>query len=283
MCIAGCTDPKRSAIAAFKSEKARLEGITAQNSGKSLGEVAAAFTMLKEVSHKLAVKETGTGLYKGNKSTDSTTSVIATDCTEIVYEVLSDTFEQQKQSNVWTQIRSLTREYTKISRRGKLSGIDLQAALQKKLGWAGVFWAPDPLYPKYSWKSLPKNDQEVAYYVAKREKTYLKAFGGAKDYPGLSIDKLVVNYAPEKDSTTLKDDKDLNRLRKVPFGVFSAHGGAHMCLIVSGIVYEVHWDHPSTSERVIEGRPLEIWGGFGRWGAGAIVAPRADVNKAWKV
>ncbi|NPC71017.1 hypothetical protein HPP05_14785 [Corallococcus exiguus] len=269
-------------IASLKAEKTRLEAITAKDSGKSLGEVAAAFTVLKDVAHRLAVLEKGTGLYKGNKSSDPTTSVIATDCTEYVIEVLSDTFKQQKQTEVWGQIKTQMRANMKLRGATAPSGIDLQAALQQKLAWKGIFWAPDPKYPKYEWKSAPNTEQSFAYLKAREAKSYYKATGNARNYPGVSIDKLTVNYAPEKDSSTPQDTKDLKRLRRVAFGVFSAHGGFHMCLIISGIVYEVHWDQPSKSEKVMEGTPLESWGGLGRWGSGAIVAPRADVERAWR-
>ncbi|QAT84212.1 hypothetical protein EJ065_2640 [Corallococcus coralloides] len=270
-------------IASLKAEKIRLEAITANDSGRSLGEVAAAFTVLKDVAHRLSVLEKGTGLYKGNRSGDPTASVIATDCTEYVIEVLSDTFKHQKQTDVWVRIKTQMRANMKTRGATNPSGLDLQAALQQKLAWEGIFWAPDPKYPKYEWKSVPASEQSFAYLKARESKSYYKATGNAQAYPGISIGRLVVNYAPESNRATPKDTKDLNRLKKVAFGVFSAHGGYHMCLIISGIVYEVHWDKPSTSERVMEGTPLESWGGLGRWGSGAIVAPRADVEKAWRI
>ncbi|HEX8703129.1 MAG TPA: hypothetical protein VF815_30110 [Myxococcaceae bacterium] len=279
MCIAGCTDPRKAEISSLKSQKTFLEGIVAKDSGKSMGEVAAAFTRLKDVAHDLAVREKGMGLYKGNKSGDGA-AVKATDCTIYVLEVLEDTFKQQNRAEDWAAVEKQMRANTKLAGRDKLSGLDLQAALQKMQGWAGLYWAPDPTYPGYSWYKLKPDEQSYAYTIAKTQKTYYKN-NPIVGYPGVTIDKLVVNYAPEHDSKIPKDTRELERLKKLPFGVFSAHGGLHMCLIVFGLVYEVHWDKKSDSRELMEFKSLEEWGGLGKWGSGAIVAPRADFNKAW--
>lgn len=279
MCIAGCSSPTQAMIQALRAEKTRLDGITANGSGKSLGEVAAAFTMLKDVSHRLSVLETGTGLYKGNRSGD-TSSATATDCTIYVLEVLKDAFTQHGRAKEWEAINKKSGENKKLRGENTLSGIDLQAALQAGQKWAGLFWAPDPTYKSYTWKSVKSDEQSYAYHVAKKQGTYYKGF--VKDYPGISIDKLVIDYAPEQGSSTVKNTKELVRLKRLPFGVLSAHGGYHMCLIVSGVVYEVHWSESSKSLRLMEATLLESWGGLGRWGSGAIVAPRADVDKAWE-
>jgi hypothetical protein len=50
-------------VAALEAEKTRLEAITKAGSGKSFGEVGSNFAQLKDVSHDLAVLESGTGSY----------------------------------------------------------------------------------------------------------------------------------------------------------------------------------------------------------------------------
>ncbi|MEZ4401414.1 MAG: hypothetical protein R3B06_15420 [Kofleriaceae bacterium] len=63
-----------------------------------------------------------------------------------------------------------------------------------------------------------------------------------------------------------------------PFGVLTARGARHMAIIVSGVVYAVHWDAGASAARLYAATPLEAWG----WDSGAIVAPAADVDKAFK-
>jgi hypothetical protein len=283
MCIAGCnqsSDSRPSELAGLSATRSVLENITKMGSVPVLfGAEAAAFAYLQGVNHHIAVLQTGKGLYKGTHSGDAE-PVKATDCTIFVLDVLESAFTNQGRTDEWTKVKAKAREYTKLRKQSTLSGIDIQAALQSVLGWNGIFWAPDPKYPSYTWRSVKNDEQSYAYDIAKNRKTYYRGFVDTQ-YPGVSIDQLVVNYAPESGSSTTQDTANLEKLRGVPFGVLSAHGGYHMCLICYGKVCEVHWSEPSTSAKLFAETPLETWGGLGNWGSGAIVVPTSDFKKAW--
>ncbi|UOT08363.1 MULTISPECIES: eCIS core domain-containing protein [Rhodococcus] len=283
----GCSE---DAVQKMKNRKHELEDVTKQGSGKSFGEVGAAYTEIVDLEHDLAVKETGRGLYKGGKSTD-TSSAKATDCTLIVFQILRDTFNQQGRSAEWAKVEKKYHANTKNrgGQAGHGSGVDLQAALQSELGWKGIYWAPDPTFA-YKDEDVSRVKGSEAKYssdIAKSKGTYYKGFGKKKGYPGVRVDELVVGYAPEPGSTTTADSTGLNKLKRLPFGVMSAHGGYHMTLITSGKVTEVHWESPSTTPDVITRENLESWAigprsGIHYFASGAIVAPAEDVDAAFR-
>lgn len=282
-------------FASLTAEKTKLEATTKAGSGESFGEVGSGFAKLKDVSHDLAVLETGTGIYEGSRCTAKSPGATPTDCTNIVLEVLSNTFMQQGLGEDWAKVK--TKYNRNITARGdtNLSGLDIQAALQSEAGWKGIYWAPDPKYqvPKEDLSNANSNEASFSAGIAKDKGTYYKDFG-KKGYPGLSIDQLVTNYAPEVPkasnstaSKTKKDTTQLNKLKKLPFGILAAHGGYHMTIITYGKVIEVHWDKEATDVDVIEQTDLERWAvgpksGYHYYASGAIVAPAVDVDKAFK-
>ncbi|MBW3571599.1 MAG: DUF4157 domain-containing protein [Gemmatimonadetes bacterium] len=277
---------------ALEDQKAKLEADTATGSGKSIGEVASAFSRLKDVSHDLAVLKTGKGVYEGNRCSTTTPGATRTDCTQIVLEILGDTFRQQGRAADWAKVRARYAKNTTARGGDRLSGIDVQAALQSEAGWKGIYWAPDPAYQIPSEELSGAKSNEASYALDRAKKgSYYKNFG-KKGYPGVSIDHTVINYAPEAPrsgtaSTTTRDVTGLNRLKKLPFGVLSAHGGHHMTVITYGKVIEVHWEEPSSSVDVIEQTDLESWAvgsksGYHYFASGAIVAPAEDVDRVFK-
>jgi len=151
-----------------------------------------------------------------------------------------------------------------------LSGIDVQAALQSEAGWKGIYWAPDPKYlvpadELAGGKGIKSEEASYTAGIARRKGTYYKDFGKA-GYPGVSVDQSVTNYAPEAPtaghgdaSKTTKDTSQLDKLKKLPFGVLSAHGGYHMTIITSGKVIEVHWDKDATDVNLIQQTDLDKW------------------------
>ena len=283
-------------VAALIAERTRLEVIVKKGSGKSIGEVGAATTRLKDLNHDLAILETGTGIFVGNQCAVAPTGATPTDCTDIVIKVLGEIFIQQGLSKVWDKVKKKYAENTK-ARDGKtgLSGIDVQAALQSEAGWKGVYWAPDPKYliPKAELSGAKSNEASYTSTIASTKKAYLKDYGKV-GYPGVTVAQKVINYAPEqpKDatapaSTATKDLTQLNKLKKVPFGVLSAHGGYHMTLISYGKVIEVHLNAAATDPNVIEQTDLESWAvgpnsGYHYYASGMIVAPAADIDAAFK-
>lgn len=281
-------------IRKLKSQKSKLEAITSDDSA-SFGEVGGATAKLKDVTHDLAVLETAKGIYEGKNLDEGVTPdtrAKATDCTEMVLEILRDTFAQQGRQADWKKVWAKTRELQKL-RGGGLSGLDLQGALQSVLKWKGIFWAPDPgtLIPKQELSHANPDEAQTTFAQAQKG-NYHKNDQGVKGYPGIGIAETVVNYAPERptkdaDSPTKKDTSGLAKLKKLPFGVMSAHGGDHMVIITYGTVVEVHWDERSNSVDVITQTKLENWAvgsdsGYHFFASGAIVAPAADVDKAFK-
>lgn len=281
-------------IAALETEKTNLEATTKSGSGKSFGEVGSAFAKLKDVTHDLSILQTGTGTYVGTQCTTPAAGTTPTNCTNIVLEVLENTFTQQGKSADWAKVKKKWAENTKARGGGGMSGLDVQAALQSECGWLGIFWAPDPSYQVPA-AELDKGRPDEASYtaaIAKKKGTYYKDFG-KKGYPGVSISQVVTNYAPETPtagygtaSTTTKDMTQLNKLKKLPFGVLAAHGGEHMTIITYGKVIEVHWSKEATDADLIEQTDLEKWAvgprsGYHYYASGAIVAPAADVTAAF--
>ncbi len=284
---------------ALRAEKVKLEAITKTGSGASLGEVGAAMAKLRDVKHDLAVLTTGTGLYTGNRSTEYTTGktpagVSSTDCTAFVLDVLKATFSQQGKAADWAKVEKRYKVNTTLRGNNKMSGLDVQAALQSEAGWKGIFWAPDPGYqvPKDQLSKAKSDEASYAYGKAKKG-TYYKGFG-KKKYPGVTIAHQVVNYAPENPkagagnkSPTTQDTTGLEKLKKLTFGVLAAHGGQHMSIISNGKVIEVHWHASSNELNVITQGDLEHWAvgpksGYHFFASGAIVAPAADVDSAFK-
>jgi hypothetical protein len=283
-------------IAALTAEKKQLDAIVKKGSGKSFGEVGAATTRLKEVTHELAILETGTGVYVGNQCAVPAAGATPTDCTNIVLEVLGNVFAQQGRTADWDKVKKQYALNTTARGGTGLSGLDVQAALQSQAGWKGVFWAPDPAYqiPKAELDHARPDEANFTSGVAKSDKTYYKGYNQHPAYPGVAVDQRVINYAPEKPtdpaapaSTATVDTTQLAKLKKLPFGVLSAHGGQHMTLIAYGKVVEVHWDKAATDATLIEQTDLENWAvgprsGYHYYASGAIVAPAADIAAAFK-
>jgi hypothetical protein len=288
-------DKKLQLLFDLSAEKAEHESTTKVGSGKSFGEVGSGFSKLKDVNHDLSVIETGTGIYEGNQCSVKTPGAISTDCTNIVLEVLGNTFNQQGRSADWERVKRKYRQ--NITARGstELSGLDVQAALQSEVGWKGIYWAPDPKYlvPKEELSHANSDEASFTSGRAKDKGTYYKDYG-KKGYPGLSISQSVTNYAPEQPkaghgtaSTLAKDTTQLEKLKKLPFGILAAHGGHHMTIITYGKIIEVHWDKEATDVNVIEQTDLAQWAigsnsGYHYFASGAIVAPANDVDNAFK-
>ncbi|MEA2830676.1 MAG: hypothetical protein QOF22_1424, partial [Bradyrhizobium sp.] len=294
-----------AAIANLKAEETALEPAIAPGSGKSLGEIGGALARLKGVAHDLAVRTTGTGVYEGTHCEVKTPGAIPTDCTTFVIEVLKEVFTKHGRAADWTKIE---RKYKRnIASRGatEVIGLDIQAALQSEAGWKGIYWAPDPQYlvpkqelgdydPKHPLKGVKPEEASYTSTLAKKKGTYYKT----KSYPGVSISQSVTNFAPEKPneprkagypgpSTTTKTTEQLEKLKRLPFGILSALGGFHMTIISYGKVIEAHWRARADYIGLVEETDVEKWGlgpnsGYHAYTSGAIVAPADDVDAAFK-
>src|ERR1043165_7105707 len=309
---------KESAVSALKSKKSAREKTIKAVPRKSLSEVGGSLAEFKHASHDLQVLETGTGIYEGNLCPTVTPGAIRTDCTEFVFEVLRETFAQQGRANDWSKVekkylRNIKARGAKVApvkTPGKEggSGLDVQAALQSELGWKGIYWAPDPSYlvPKEelagydprTGKGIQSEEAISTLRTAKKTGSYYQNFG-KKGYPGVSVAQIVTNYAPEMPieenrkpgypgaSKTKKETTQLDKLKKLPFGVMTAHGGHHMMILTYGKVIEVHYEAAATSATVIQQTDFEKWAvgsgsGYHYFASGVIVAPATDVDAAFK-
>jgi hypothetical protein len=297
-------------LPALIAEKSKLEQTTKPGSGKSFGEVGSSFAKLKDMSHDYNVLVKGKGIYEGKKCEIKTPDAIHTDCTDFVIEVLGDTFAQQGRASDWVKVKKKYRQNTKARGEVSLSGLDIQAALQSEAGWKGIYWAPDPNYlipreefadyyvdPTGRKTGVKSEEAKFTSNLAKNKGTYYKDFGKV-GYPGLSVAHSVTGYAPEMPkeprkegypgpSPTKKTNTQLDKLKKLPFGILSGHGGFHMTIITYGRVIEVHWRAKVTSVEIIEQTNLEQWevgpqSGYHSIASGMIVAPAEDVDAVFK-
>lgn len=285
-----CDETTPSAPTETRADKLKklvkaTDAVVAQGSAASFGELAAAHAEHQLYQHELSVLETGTGIYTGNKSTEHTggktpAGVVASDCTELVYEILGKAFKSAGQDATWTKVKAQARANTKARGKTELIGVDLLAALQSDAGWKGVFWAPDPKFAYKKSDGTDETEHGYAYDVARSAagpKSKRGYYYKQDNQPGVRVDKLAVNFSPEQGSTTKADAAALASLKALPFGVIAARGGRHMAILAHGKVIEIHWKQESKDVTTIEGTPIESWA----WDSGAIVAPAADVAKAF--
>ncbi len=205
-------------------------------------------TQSKEIDAKGYGSYTGT--HSGEEAKDGK-QLKKTDCTIYVLDVLRQAFAAAGRSDDWTRVFA----DAKRTSNGAFKGTELMKSLQTNLGWIGVFWGKDSNNP----------DAEHSYSARKAKK------GGG--YYGIQVDpdKVVTDYAPADESR--KTTTNLEKLRRVKFGVLGARGGSHMAMLLNGQVYEVHWSNSADSHDLFEARPLEEWG----WESGAVVMPPEEL------
>lgn len=281
---------------ALRKEKQKLDKVIA-DARSTFSDVAAAYTRLQLVEHRLAIATTGVGLYEGTQCATPHADATATDCTQIVTKVLQLTLDRLGRKDTWKKLHEKAKKAMEARGARKLSGVDYQIALQDIEGWTGIYWSPDPAYqiPDAELEGAKPSEANFTHGFAKKG-TYYKDWhvdGKTKGYPGLAIAHVVVDYAPEAPnagfgdaSKTVATTSQLTKLAKLRFGVLSAHGGFHMTIISDGKVIEVHWDKEATDPDVIEETDFATWAigpisGFHYYASGAIVAPKSDVAAAF--
>lgn len=231
----------------------------------TLAEIGAAKANTLILEHQIAVAKTGKGTVAGNRCpTQPSPGVARADCTTFVLDVLRFAFASKGQSATWDIV------YNDAQKKGKkFKGTDLISSLNSKAGWKAVFWSPDPTNTADIRKDGTKDTEHlVAYNKVKKKGTYY----------GIPVEKenSIINYRRTNPSDS-KDMSGIEKLKKVPFGVLTARGGNHMSLLISGVVYEVHWKTPETDPNVIEATPLENWG----WSSGIVAMPENDYKTAF--
>ena len=240
--------------------RADVGKIIAAASRHGIGTLAAAIGRDVLLGHQEAVDSTGTGTLHGSKCTAPKPAGAATsDCTTYVADVLSRAFGAKGQAGTWSGVLSAA---TTSSGSSGLKGTELIKALQTKLGWEALFWAPDPTEP-----SDRDPEHPTAYKIAKDKGTYY----------GIRVDpkRSVINYRRTR-SANRADMSGIERLRRLQSGVLTARGGMHMAFVINGSVYEVHWNAPATDRNAITATPLDQFA----WLSGAIAAPPGDLALA---
>lgn len=274
-CIAGCKSCEKAPSIEEQKAELRLKASTLKNtidnpSKVSLGELAAANAKYKDVMHDLEVLERGYGTHVGNEADDlgqnRTPPPSKTDCTEYTVSVLADTFKAKGQGDTFKKILGNANK----SSGGKLKGTKLIEELQTQAGWKAVYWNPDTKFVDKKADGTADTEHKYSAHVAKSQGTYYSL--------PIEKDKMVVDYNPKLGTGTTQKLSEFEKLKKLPFGVIAARGGTHIAMLVSGVVYEVHWKEQCTSQNVFEATPLESWA----WLSGIVAAPAIDIDNAWK-
>ncbi len=240
----------------------QLKAITDAPATHSFSEVAAASARSMMLAHQDAIAKTGQGLYMGNHNTPAAPAgVTRSDCTEWALSVIGGAYKAQGKGDEWKNIMATARAN---SGADGLKGTEVIKAIQAQGNWTGVFFGPDPRNPADSDPEHP-----TAYKKVREQGTYY----------GISVDndKSVVEYR-RTDTTKPAKTEQLEKLRKVPFGIMVARGGKHMMIMINGFVYELHWDKLATDPDVLQATPLENF----EWLSGVVLIPTDEVTKAWK-
>jgi hypothetical protein len=271
-CVAGCKGCEEGQADALKEKKARLAELDAiiASPTSSFGQLAAAKAERLDVAHDIQLLETGAGTHVGNRAADQgqgrTPAPSKTDCTEYTVQVLRETFAAKGQAATFTKILAAANK----SSGGKLKGTKLIQELQTQAGWKVVYWNPDTKFVDKKPGGADDTEHTYSAQVAGSKGTYY-------DIP-IEKDKMVTDYSPKGTTGTRQDVTSLEKLKKVPFGILTARGGMHMAMLISGVVFEVHYTAECTSRNVFDATPLESWA----WLSGVVAAPAADIDAAWR-
>jgi len=221
------------------------------------GEVAAAYAQDMDQEQSKLIDERGYGTYTGTHSDESKRDgerLKKTDCTIYVLDILRSAFTAVGKGKEWDATFA---DAQRNSGSSGFKGTELMKSLQSKMGWVGVFWAPD--------SKSSDGENSYAAAIAKRKGSYY----------GIEVDpeKAVTDYQPEDGRDA--EMGNMNKLHQIAFGVLAARGGSHMAMIVGGAVFEVHWSSSSDDHDLFEDTDLADWG----WGSGAIVMPPDQAAK----
>ena len=241
----------------------QLKAITDKPADHTFSEVAAATARATMLSHQETLANTGQGLWMGNQGTPAAPAgVTRSDCTEWALAVLRSAFKAKGREAEWNNILATAQAN---SGAAGLKGTEVIKAIQAQGGWTGIFFGPDPRNPEDS-----ESEHPFAYRIVREQGTYY----------GINVDsdKSVVEYR-RTDTTKPAQTAQLEKLRKIPFGIMVARGGRHVMLMINGFVYELHWDKLPTDPDVIHARPLESWPD---WQSGVILVPTDEATKAWR-
>jgi hypothetical protein len=154
-----------------------------------------------------------------------------TSCEMFVTKYLQRGFDETSQSAVYKRINKFLTDNDR-------DGLALAFAL-RKLGWKIVYWNTDvnvtpplPTDRKIMGQNPADHDWSTKIAMNKRE------------YYGVPVDAVMVNFAPQKGSNTKRDTSAYAKLSDVPYYVGISHAGFHVWQGSYGNVTESHsfWD-----------------------------------------
>jgi hypothetical protein len=188
--------------------------------------------LMQIVDHREMVNTRGVGLRYGSDCTEPTLTtdkaaykLSVTSCIDFLLEATALGHEKSLAKADWKRIRSFMREG-----KGTLLFKGFEEA-----GWIGLYYNPD-----IHNSSDKLREHSFSYEMVQKHAKYYD----------LKVRASIINYRPTKTfddgmspkSVTPLDSSHVAKLKGVPFGVLVAKGGRHTALIMSGVVYEVHWE-----------------------------------------
>lgn len=244
---------------------------------------------------------------------------VKTDCLEWCVLNLKESYKKSVGEEGWLSVNSIALEKSRNAPTSKLFaselgvkmgmtgmiGVGLAGALSED-GWVGVYYNPDTVTPADKPVIIPPKPQPTSFEYMWEYETELsiwhhfqmwvehnstyKTAKERKDYYGIPITDLVVDYRPTTELTnelqvaingdehykepvtspTIKKKGKIEQLKKVPFGFLVARGGQHCAIISYGKVYEVHFALEPTKKELIDVKDFETeWD----WLSGIIMIP----------
>lgn len=258
--------PARQRLAELDEQAAQA------GSGRSMSEWAALHTERTQLKHELLVADRGHGLYHSGRKHPPDTQ--RTDCLRFVLDMLKAGFESVGQGALYKKIVSSSLGLSHKRAHGKFSGVDLVTMLRQAAGWRTVFMIADTDASTSENKEFKHHLQN--YQLAKSHRALQSERTAKGVVPGMTIDRVVADYAPEDRGRQNK--AELERLRKLPFAVIAAgRGGDHMAMLVNGVVFDTSVDMDADNPDLIRMCTLDEW----VYKSAVVVAPEADLQKAF--
>lgn len=216
--------------------------------------------LMHMVDHREMVNTRGVGLRYGSDCTEptlttdkSTYKLSVTSCIDYLLEATALGHEKSLAKADWKRIRSFMREGM-----GTLLFKGFEDA-----GWIGLYFNPDVHNPSDKLREHSFSYEELQKHAK---------------YYDLKVRSSIINYRPTTtfdDGTSPKnvtplENSQINKLKGVPFGVLVARGGRHTALIMSGVVFEVHWKMSARDVDLYTATDFEAdW----QWLSGLIMVP----------
>lgn len=216
--------------------------------------------LMQLVDHREMVNTRGVGLRYGSDCTDPTLTtdkatykLSVTSCIDFLLEATATGHEKSLATADWIRIRS-------FMRGGK--GTFLFKGFEDA-GWIGLYYNPDVYNP-----ADQEQEHPYSYSMVKRQAKYYD----------LKVRSSIINYRPTatfEDGTSPKkvtalESSEVAKLKGVPFGVLMARGGRHTALIMSGVVFEVHYNFSARDADLYTATDFEAdW----PWMSGIIMVP----------